>query len=96
MEAQLPPFPSLRGNCTSIRPRADQTTGGNQLVYDTEWHSSSRATNRYRLQNQLGRAIERTRRLLASPKAAEDPELAAIWQARLQRQEINFRGVCTR
>jgi hypothetical protein len=55
---------------------------------------SSRDIERSRHRCRLEKAIERTRRLLASPKASENPELAMKWSQRLQRQEANFMGVC--
>lgn len=39
-------------------------------------------------------AIERTKRLLQSQKAEENPDLKEIWLLRLHRQEQNLRGIC--
>ncbi|MBA3758729.1 hypothetical protein H0X10_03805 [Candidatus Saccharibacteria bacterium] len=49
-----------------------------------------RAVHRSRLE----KAIVRTRKLLSSSVASQNPELAATWSERLARQEDNFMGVC--
>lgn len=52
-----------------------------------------KALERSKHRNHLEKAISRTRRLLDSP-AAQDPQLADTWKTRLQRQLVNFSGVC--
>jgi hypothetical protein len=50
---------------------------------------------RYQQMHQLGNAMQRTKRLLASPAAEEDERLREVWETRLQRQERHLRGLCS-
>lgn len=60
-----------------------------QYEYMTD-RDIERSVHRCRLE----KAINRTRKLIGSTMAADNPTLRKIWEAKLERQLENFAGVC--
>ena len=92
MEAPLPPFPLLGGNSTSPHLVARQLeTIGMDAYPDTV---DDRVIRKLSMARDIDRAMNRTRRLLESRAAAENPHLREKWEKKLQRQMQNLIGVC--